>query len=419
MARRFRSFTGIKRLNFTSETLCLNVRGMRDYYEILGVNRNADPAQLKAAFKRLAMLYHPDRNPNNQEAEEVFKIINEAYHILSDPEKKSQYDMQLYGFAQAYEEIYWQQVKQRRYYQWKKAQESTYRFDRNYFKIQGLAFLVFMIIAGFCFTIIHTAHYYVRQQYIEKIQANNRVLKHANGLFGAGKFEDAFNTISTLEKKAPLDFRLGFARDSLIDALRHLANQEFRHQHFSVAVTYYTILKKYEHPMRFETLENISMCQYYLGNYEESLQALKHLHNQQSRNLGLIYQIAIINLEKLNNTEEALHYFNMGKKLFKENLSHVYGAAFQIVMNPYDAPDVYYHIFLGRAHANLKLKNYDEAVTDCNWAIFLRKEQAEPYYIRALAGIDKKDFRYVCKDLATANQLGIININGLQRKYCF
>src|SRR5687768_13403335 len=155
---------------------------MRDYYEVLGVPRTADTAQIRTAFKRLAMKYHPDKNPNNREAEEVFKLINEAYHTLSDPGKKQRYDLQLYGLAQAYEEAYIKEFKRRRYYQWQTAQRNPYKIDRNYFKIQGLAFLVFLVIAGFCFAIIHTAHYYVRQQQMLKWQANSNLLKQVNGL---------------------------------------------------------------------------------------------------------------------------------------------------------------------------------------------------------------------------------------------
>ncbi len=64
-----------------------------DYYEILGVSRNADQETIKKAYRRLALEYHPDRNPNNPEAEERFKLIRQAYEILSDPEKRREYDL--------------------------------------------------------------------------------------------------------------------------------------------------------------------------------------------------------------------------------------------------------------------------------------------------------------------------------------
>lgn len=70
-----------------------------DYYEVLGVARSADGKEIKAAYRKLAMTYHPDRNPGNTEAEERFKQVNAAYAVLSNPEKRERYD--LYGDADA------------------------------------------------------------------------------------------------------------------------------------------------------------------------------------------------------------------------------------------------------------------------------------------------------------------------------
>ena len=63
-----------------------------DYYELLGVTRNAGEEEIKKAYRKLALQHHPDKNPGNKQAEEKFKEISEAYQVLSDSQKRAQYD---------------------------------------------------------------------------------------------------------------------------------------------------------------------------------------------------------------------------------------------------------------------------------------------------------------------------------------
>ena len=69
----------------------------RDYYEVLGVAKTATADEIKKAYRKKAIQYHPDRNPGDKEAEEKFKEAAEAYEVLSNPDKRSRYDQ--FGFA--------------------------------------------------------------------------------------------------------------------------------------------------------------------------------------------------------------------------------------------------------------------------------------------------------------------------------
>jgi molecular chaperone DnaJ len=82
---------------YFEERFTLTTNAKRDYYEVLGVSRTVTEVELKSAYRKLALQYHPDRNPNNPDAEEKFKEVSEAYAVLADTDKRAAYDR--YGHA--------------------------------------------------------------------------------------------------------------------------------------------------------------------------------------------------------------------------------------------------------------------------------------------------------------------------------
>lgn len=376
------------------------------YYIILGLEPSATATEIRLAYKKLAMQYHPDRNPGSKDAEEMFKLINEAYHVLSDPLKKTRYDNHVTPQAPTAPVDTWQETKRRKYWQWKQAQQQPYVIDKNYFKIQGLAFLVFIVIAGFCFALVHTAYYISAQERKAQWDENTSAISKIKNTFSSGRFASALEHALQLKQQNPFEFRFTIVHDSLIDVLHALADTAFKKQQFAEAITLYRQLQPFEDPSHIEILQRMAMCQLYLGNYSEALQSLKHLHHQDPGNLQLIYEISMINLNYLDNTTEALHYLDLGKKLFKQNLTDVYGEAFMLAVNPKDVPDVYFALFQARARVHLKQKNFSEAYQDCNWGIYLRPNELAAYKLRievALAGGSQES---LCSDLKQALRLG-------------
>jgi tetratricopeptide (TPR) repeat protein len=197
-----------------------------------------------------------------------------------------------------------------------------------------------------------------------------------------------------------------------------MANRKFESKDFSSAVELFLILKKHEEPVRVETLRNISICQYFLENYTESFLAMKELFDEHPNSPELAFSLGMINLEKLENPEDALHYFTIGKRLFEDDLMRKYGPSFKLIMNGSDVPEIYFQIFEGRARTNIKLNHLRDAISDCDWAIQLRPGAGEPYRLRAMAKFGNNNQTGACNDISSARRLGAKDTATLARKYC-
>jgi curved DNA-binding protein CbpA len=410
-----------------------------NYYEVLGISAQATVAEIKSAFKQLALRYHPDRNPNNPEAEEKFKIINLAYHTLSNAESKLRYDQKLFqqytNEEERLREAYREAARRRAYYQsrrpqsiydrlgrfgWQDSSQSSapYKIDKDYFKVQAYTLLLFLLIAGSVMGVFRLIDYWQKKDAIRIKQANDLVMFKADSLFNENKYEAALKIMNDLVNKNPNDIIYLHAEASMIDGLRRIAEAEFEKSNYKEAGEKFILLLGYEKYQHFQTWQRISQCHYALGNFEQAIYALKQLHKIENTDIRPLLQIAQIYAIDLKQDSLALTYYDACKYLFIQKMEINYGKAFELVINPRSLPKLYFDIFEGRAKSNIRIGNFEDAYTDCKWAVYLKPDAAEMYYLRAVCRIAKGENFMVCEDLKMANSQGHDPANELIRKYC-
>jgi tetratricopeptide (TPR) repeat protein len=381
-------------------------------YQLLEIPVTANQTQIRSAYKRLAFKYHPDLNPGNAVAEELFKRINEAYHILADPVKKARYDARLHSSRNRSKAGPYRSAPRPVF-----RQEATYRFDKQYFRIQGLTFLTFLVIAGFCFGVIELTNYFKHQADLAREQEQHAQAAEVLALYHTGKIAEAFSRIQELRQANPVTFSFITTHDSLLTLLRTKADEQITNGAYEEALHFLNHLEKYQ-PKRVDLLGKIAECHIKLENYPAAIGYLQQLLYVRPNHLEVLHQLGQLYLENLHQPAEALLYLSEAKQLFKAHLMRIYGEAYEVIMDPAEVPELYVNLFVLRARANEELGNQQEAFQDWTWAIHLRPASAELHYRRALIGNRLGMTEQVCSDLRQADQNGISVSKALVTRYC-
>jgi len=408
-----------------------------NYYEILGVNRNADLAQIKASYKKLALKYHPDRNPGNKAAEEYFKEISAAYRVLSDADRRRRYDFLInYSYQtttskspnrqQATQANRTKQSKTvyNRYgkFSWKNAPQYKkafkYKVDKNYYKIQALSLLAMMILGSIVFS-VNKYWEHTRKQELLAIQKQNEILlRKAQDMYENGQYRNAIELIIELDNNNPTESIFYTEKERMVSGLHHSAENLFKERDFEKAATRLEVVKDFEYPMKMSTWEMLADSYYNLEDYRKTVFALDKMLQRDKNNIRLAVKVAEIHQYKLNNKKRALDYYDEAKYLFKKFQNSVYGAAFELVVDPSNIPDYYNELFIERAKLNMEAGNLEEAMTDYNWSIFLRPKVASTYFKRGICKYQLNLTDRACKDWRRAVDRGHVESRSYLIKYC-
>lgn len=411
---------------------------MLDYYKILGIPQGADYTVVKSAYKKLALKYHPDKNPGNKAAEEFFKVINEAHQLLSKPEQKAQYDLLLQYYYQQYSTSHKPAPEEFRKNNRPKTERSiydrygkqswrnipnyktapSYRVDRNYFKIQFITLTAVAIVSIFIIGISKYNQYTKEVEAAELKAKNDKILASAISLYDDGQYREALTTVEKLIHQNPIEPQFYREKEKMVASLSNLTTQLYRKADYNTAIKNLEVLREYQSPMRLTTWKMIADCNLHLKQYKRAIHALEYILIRDKNNIELLIEIGDIYYNSLKNNDKALEYYTEAKFLFKQFQSAAYGEAFELIMPAEKTPEIYFDLFIKRAEANKSLGDYEEAVTDYNWAIFLRPGRNQSYFYRGNCYKKQGNTRKACKDWARASELGNKEAHAFRNKFC-
>lgn len=337
---------------------------MADFYQILGVAQTASDSEIKTAYRRLAKQYHPDKNPDNEYADERFKQINEAYQTLSDRIKKAQYDAVLnYARTHAY------QSNARQNYRSKPNPSNRRRGNRpptppkvkpltpeqkariaqrrrethiKAFNRMAIFVSIFLVIFGTVVGVIETERAQDRaraEQLIkERIDNINRLVAQFENALNTNDFVLAYQSVYDLED---LQYRHEQFKARANNALLKKGDEVFEEQNYAQALNYYELLM--EHSTIHSQLIPLRIANCYLQTGD------------------------VIGAETA---------FSNACDILIAGYIRIHGQNYYYNMNPENLDHFHFEAFMGKGIASYTNGNYKESLNAFNFANYLRPQQS-------------------------------------------
>lgn len=353
---------------------------LEDYYKVLGINYDADQKAIQKAFHTLAKRYHPDKNPNDTQTAEKFKNISEAYVILSDPIKKSQYDLKLkYGHHASYiarSQRYRSAVR-------KTPRSTSFSYRKQVVFTRQARVLGGISIIAILLTVTVTTIFLTR--YNAQFDFHRGLANYQNQRYSAAYF-------NLKESLSPLSPYL---------AATHLLMGEICfNQQRDVALTRNHIIQAYEaNPSDSITARLLYLegkVNYYQDDYVEAYKRFQDATDYLPEFDSAIFRMAEIDLLEFSRFEHALTHYQTVLERNPKNHQAVFGSAY----------------------CYQKLGQHQKAIEEINRYMSMRRQVGMAYYIKAISAqaLDLKDIS--CQNFVEAYNLGVPQALDSLTSYC-
>ena len=379
---------------------------MINYYRILGISEDASQEEIKAAFKKQAVKFHPDKHPDKPHMEDKFKEINEAYQILSNEYEKARYDHKLkyQRFSDA--------PKPHPYsYPGSYRRRPVYNPSRVDYRQNNIATLYAFGIT-FGIALIVMMGFWLKDAYdemkLEKLLAERReIYNEARDLYRNEDYEAAFNLMSSLNIFRAEERDMKLFKDNMVDDIIGLGHNNYERESYDEAIYLYELVQKFETQKPLFNLK-VQLAEAYKKVNEplKSIQVYEDLMLREYRMVSALVEIAEIQRDLLEDVESARDYYMRAHKRAVRQYKSFYGEAYSLVINERYVPEEHYHLYTGLADIYLKLNNPEMAIKAADWNKYVWPDSVDAFLISAQAYIQLESPSEACEEFVEARNRG-------------
>ncbi|WP_420316339.1 J domain-containing protein [Ekhidna sp.] len=393
---------------------------MTNYYHVLGLSEDATPTEIKAAFKRLAVKYHPDKHPGKPEMEEKFKEINVAHQILSDEYEKARFDLKL-----KYRQFSGSHTRTSTYRppnpnQWKNQARRRYAYKPVDTKQNAIA-TAYAFGITFLIALLVMTGVWMKQSYddrkLEKLLADRRsTYLEAKDHFESGDFRSAFEIMTSLKffRKGERDMKI--FKSTMLDQIVEKGNKSFRKGDYQAAIDLYTLVQEFAPHLPFYELKQ-KLAESYKRNNQpnKAIEVLKDFLIGEYEIIGSLVKIAEIQRDEFNNLEEALDHLIIAHRLAIKRYKAIYGDGYALVINEKYVPKSHFYLYTNLADLYLRLSDTEMAIKAADWNKYVWPDSAISYVTSAQAYAAIGDLNQACIEYSGARDR---NWKGKTPSYC-
>ncbi|MBU2912876.1 J domain-containing protein [Reichenbachiella agariperforans] len=350
---------------------------MQNHYDILGVLISATKAEIRVAYKRKALVCHPDRYFGDPAKEEQFKQINEAHQVLTNDYARAKYDMEL-RYGQISVPSY-SSPRPTSYHREGPVRRSTSITSKENIRATGYAFLFSMIIA----VIIKLSIYFYQEQksaeLAEVLGQRREVFERARSARDSGQWVSSLEMLAGMGYFYVQENDIKAFKTDLLSDIKRQGDQYLAEEEYAEALVLYQSLKDYSVGNSMDYMKKLAFAHKGVGEIKEALDIYRTLHLYGYESLDFYYEMGELYETGVGDLTQALRYYQICADKAIASYEITIGKAYPIIIHAGLVPDRHYDVYMKVAELQYHTAQYDAVIRSVAWTKDIWPDSTQQY----------------------------------------